>query len=121
MEFHASATGRIFMTYGPQELAEKVLSKKELQRFTPETITDQKVLAQKLDDIKLRGYEINRGEREKEVAAIAAPIYNHERNVEAALTVVGPVQRFSRNREDELISHLLEATRKLSELLGAPL
>ena len=120
MELHASAAGRIFMTYGPKELTEKVLSQSELQSFTSETITDHEILAQKLNDIKKRGYEINRGERELEVAAIAAPIFNHDRKVESVLTVVGPVQRFSKAHEVDLISHLMDASRKISELLGAP-
>lgn len=119
MELHASAAGRVFMSYGPSELAEKVFSQPELRRFTSETITDHELLARRLKDIKKNGYEINRGERELEVAAIAAPIYNHERNVEATLTVVGPVQRFSDSHETELISHLLDASRKISEMLGA--
>lgn len=120
MELHASAAGRIFMTYGPEELSKKVLSQPELQRFTSETITDHDILAGKLGKIKKYGYDINRGERELEVAAIAAPIFNHERNVESTLTVVGPVQRFSRDHEAELISLLLGASRRISELLGAP-
>jgi len=120
MELHASAAGRVFMTYGPAGLAERVLGQPELKRFTSETITDHHTLIEKLGDIKKRGYEVNRGERELEVAALAAPIFNHDLSVESALTIVGPVQRFSQEREAELASHLLSASRRISELLGAP-
>jgi len=121
MELHASAAGRVLMTYGPKELSEKVFGHAKLEKFTSETITNPKILAKKFSGIRQRGYEINRGERELEVAAIAAPIFNYEGKVESTLTVVGPVQRFSKDREAEIVHNLLSASRKISELLGAPL
>ncbi|NNK93022.1 MAG: IclR family transcriptional regulator [Desulfobacterales bacterium] len=120
MDLHASAAGRILMTYGPEELSDKILSLPKLEKFTSETITNPKKLAAELSAIKQRGYAINRGERELEVAAIAAPIFNYESKVESTLAIVGPVQRFTKDREDEIVQNLLEATRKISELLGAP-
>lgn len=121
MELHASAAGRILMSYGPKELSTKILSQPKLERFTSETITSSKALAKKIATIKKRGYEVNRGERELEVAAIAAPVFDYDGKVESVLTVVGPVQRFSKEREPEIAHQLLEASRKISELLGAPI
>jgi len=120
MDLHASAAGRILMTYGPEELREKILSQTILERFTSETITNPKKIKEELSTIRKCGYAINRGERELEVAAIAAPIFDHQNKVEAALAIVGPVQRFSVENEHEILKNLLEATRKISELLGAP-
>ena len=119
IKLHASAHGRVFMAYGPKELAEQVFAQPELTRFTSKTITDHGILAQRLIDIKKCGYEINHGERELEVAAIAAPIWNHECSMEATLTVAGFVHRFSKEHEAGLISHLLDASRKISQMLGA--
>lgn len=121
MELHASAAGRILMSYGPEELSTKILSQPKLEKFTSETITSSKALAKKIATIKKRGYEVNRGERELEVAAIAAPVFDYDGKVESVLTVVGPVQRFSKEREPEIAHQLLEASRKISELLGAPI
>ena len=56
-----------------------------------------------------------------EVAAIAAPIFNYDGKIESVLTVVGPVQRFSEDRESEIAKKLMEASTKISELLGASL
>ncbi len=120
MHLHASAAGRVLMAYGPEELADQILGASELEQFTPHTIIDRKKLKEELSSIKKNGYAINKGERELEVAAIAAPIFNYDNKVETALVVVGPIQRFSGEREKELLKDLLEATRKISELLGAP-
>lgn len=121
MDLHASAAGRILLAFGPEELSEKILSQPTLERFTSKTITDPKHLSKRLSIIKERGYDINRGERELEVAAIAAPIFDFENKVEAALAIVGPVQRFSVEHEANILKNLLDATRKISVLLGAPM
>jgi len=120
MDLHASAVGRILLAFGPKELPEKILSQPTFEKFTSKTITSPKKLAKELSIAKTKGYAINRGERELEVAAIAAPIFDFESKVESALAIVGPVQRFSVDREAEIVKNLLESTRKISELLGAP-
>ncbi len=120
MDLHASATGKILMAFGPEELSEKILNRPTLEKFTSETIINPEKIKDQLSTIRKCGYAVNRGEEELEVAAIAAPIFNFESKVESALAIVGPVQRFSLNRESEIVQNLLEATRKISELLGAP-
>jgi len=120
MDLHASATGRIFMAFGPEELSEKILSRPKLEIFTSETITNPQKLLEELSIIKKFGYAINRGEQELEVAAIAAPLFDYDNKVKSALAIVGPVQRFSVDREKDLLKSLLEATGRISELLGRP-
>jgi DNA-binding IclR family transcriptional regulator len=119
MQLHASAAGRVLLAYGTEALRKRILSVKPLESFTPMTMVDPKKIKALLSKIKKKGYDINRGETELEVAAIAAPIYNHEGEVEAALAVVGPVQRFGEDRFDDILSKLLNATNRISYLLGA--
>ena len=119
MQLHASAAGRILLAYGSEKLRDKVLNVDRLQRFTPMTMVDPKKIKKELSAIKARGYAINRGERELEVAAVAGPIFDHEQQVRSALAVVGPIQRFEDNRVSELVQHLLAATRRISQSLGA--
>jgi DNA-binding IclR family transcriptional regulator len=120
MHLHASAAGRILLAYGSEELREKILNVQQFEQFTSLTITDPQRIRDELVAIKKRGFAVNRGERELEVAAIAAPIFNHDNKVEYALAVVGPVQRFSLNNEEEIVTKLLEATGRISQSLGAP-
>jgi len=118
MELYASAAGRVLLAYGPEELCKKILSSK-LVSYTPETITDKTILAEEIKRTRERGYSINRGERELEVAAIAAPVFNFANEVKVALAVVGPVQRFSKEREPVILEALLETCKKISRALGA--
>lgn len=119
MQLHASAAGRVLLAYGSKALRERIFSKGQLESFTPMTMIDQEQIRAELSKIKKRGYAVNQGERELEVAAVAAPIYNHEGAVDAALAVVGPIQRFSEDRFDDILRNLLDATGQISKLLGA--
>ncbi|MDJ0784024.1 MAG: IclR family transcriptional regulator [Desulfosarcinaceae bacterium] len=121
MHLHASAVGRVLLAYGTEELRERVLSVGQLESFTPMTMVDPDKIRAALTNIKARGYAINRGETELEVAAVAAPLFNHDGRVEAAMAVVGPVQRFSEDRFDDILDSLLAATGRISKLLGAAL
>lgn len=118
MQLHASAAGRVLLAYGPDDLRKKILDS-DLESYTPETITDPARLEKELVLTKNHGYSINRGERELEVAAIAAPIFNFENKVEVTLAVVGPVQRFSKEREPVILKALFDAADRISRALGA--
>jgi len=121
MELHASAAGRVLMAFGSPALTQDVLSADSLKQFTPETLIDKKKIKARLSAIKERGYDINKGERELEIAAIAAPIFDFENQVRSALAIVGPGQRFSDEKIPDMVALLSRATRKISELMGAPL
>jgi DNA-binding IclR family transcriptional regulator len=120
MHLHASAAGRVLLTYGSEDLRERILSRKQFESFTPMTMVDPQKIRAALSKIRKRGFAINRGETELEIAAVAAPIFNHEHAVAAALAVAGPVQRFSEDRFDDIVGGLIEATDRISKLLGAP-
>jgi DNA-binding IclR family transcriptional regulator len=119
MQLHATAAGRIFLAYGPEELREEFLNNPNLEKFTPSTLVDPQKLREELAAIRKRDYAINREEREAGIAAIASPLFDHENKVHAALAVVGPAQRFSDERCVDIVKNLLMSTRKISELLGA--
>ncbi|UCF89452.1 MAG: IclR family transcriptional regulator, partial [bacterium] len=80
--------------------------------------TDRKVLESECSIIQERGYSVSREEREPGVAAIAAPIFDFDRKVPAALSLVGPVQRFTEENLAEMVEKLLSATREISLLMG---
>lgn len=119
MGLHASASGRIMLAYGSEELRQKILDVERLERFTPLTTVDSQKIQAELPEIRKRGYAINMGETELEVAAVAAPIFDHEQAVRGVIAVVGPVQRFSDERLPGIVDQLMNATRRISISLGA--
>jgi DNA-binding IclR family transcriptional regulator len=49
---------------------------------------------------------------------MAAPVFDHENDVCAALTIAGPAQRFTEDRRREMLESLLDSACRLSQLLG---
>jgi len=118
MELHPTAAGRVLLAYADEKFTDKVLSKADLVRFTPATLVDREEIKKELVAIRARGYALNKEEREQGIAAIAAPIFDFENNVPAALAIVGPVHRFNVENSQVMLAALLNATREMSRLMG---
>jgi len=117
MELHATATGRVLLAHASADFRNKVLGLK-LESITPATITDREWLDGECRAILERGYSVSREEREPGVAAVAAPVFDFEKDVPAVLSLVGPVQRFSEENLPGMIEKLLTATGDISRLMG---
>ncbi len=117
MELHATATGRVLLAYSPADFRRRVLGGK-LEAITPATITDREWLEEECRAIPDRGYSVSREEREPGVAAVAAPVFDLEKRVPAAISLVGPVQRFSDDKLAVLVEKLLTTTGRISRLMG---
>ncbi|WP_081757896.1 IclR family transcriptional regulator [Roseomonas gilardii] len=70
-------------------------------------------------DVRTRGWYLSLGERDPEVAAIAAPIFGRGRSFIGALGIIGPRSRFSGDTPDKIAALLTEEAKSLSRALGA--
>jgi len=115
---HASASGKLFLAFGPHELWDQLVAK-GLNSYTPHTITDESALERELGLIREQGWALSRREWREEMASIAAPVWGTQGNFVAAVTVAGPIDRFSPAREPALVKQLLHATNGISQELGS--
>ncbi|MBW1980000.1 MAG: IclR family transcriptional regulator [Deltaproteobacteria bacterium] len=118
LALHAGASGKVLLAFGPEEIRQEVLRQDSLERFTPNTITDAKVLGVELQTIRTRGYAFSVGERVSEVAALAVPVFDYGKRLCAALSIAGPIQRFSANQCATSLALLKKAAQQLSGQLG---
>jgi len=82
---HATALGKALLsTY---EKFEEKVSKLKLVKLTPNTITDKDQLIKELNMIKARGYSVDNEEVEENMLCIGAPIYDHNNQCVAAISV----------------------------------
>jgi IclR family acetate operon transcriptional repressor len=86
---HATAAGKVFLAYGGK------LADGPLRSFTDRTITERSVLEVELASIRDRGWAQAAGEREDDMNAIAAPVFDRAGKLVAILGVQGPAVRFS--------------------------
>jgi DNA-binding IclR family transcriptional regulator len=114
---HATAAGKAILAYSPPEQQE-ILIQLPLPRYTDNTITDKAVLDEALAQICRCGYATAEDEFEDEFSALAAPIFNHRREVVGAIAISGPTYRLKTEDVENFVESLLATTANVSAELG---
>jgi IclR family acetate operon transcriptional repressor len=111
---HATAAGKVMLAFsgGPGPPL-------QLTPFTDRTITDPDALAAELESVRERGYAEAAGEREPDLAALAAPAFGRAGELVAILGIQGPASRLPAATRKALREPLLEAAAELSRAMGA--
>jgi IclR family transcriptional regulator, KDG regulon repressor len=76
LPIHASGPGKAFLAFSDPEAIEAILDSAPYERFTRHTITSRDGMAKELEEIRRRGYSINRGEYDESAVGVAAPVYD---------------------------------------------
>ena len=96
----------------------EVLAAAGLARLTPHTITSAVELDAQLQAAACNGYASSIEELEEGLSAVAAPVRDHAGEVIAALSVSGPVYRFTEERLREVVPDLIAAAAAISNRMG---
>jgi IclR family acetate operon transcriptional repressor len=109
---HATAVGKVMLAFGGGELPRE----RDLAPLTGRTITDRAALAAEVAQVRARGYGTVFGEREEDVNAIAAPVFDNAGGLAAILGIQAPASRL----EDpaRLLDTLREGAGVLTRALG---
>lgn len=113
---HAGASSKAFLAQLPEAELDRYVAG-GLVALTDLTVVDVDRLRDDLDVIRRQGYAVSYGERQDGAGSIAAPVFDHEGNAAAVVSVCGPVERF-RAEVDAIAPLLVDATRRLSRRLG---
>jgi DNA-binding IclR family transcriptional regulator len=109
------ATGKALLAYHSDEVVKKVAA--GLKRHTPRSITSRAALVKELEKVRRRGYAINNCEWREDICSVAAPIFNAQRSVTAAVGISGPAYRIGRGL-DNLGALVSLTAREISRELG---
>lgn len=111
---YSGASGKVMLAFlNDKELVE-IFKKLKSQNID----IDINQLKKELQEIRKLGYAITRGERIYGSYAIAAPILGPNGKLIAGLTIAGPLQRLSEEREAFLTVKCIQAAKKISKYLG---
>jgi DNA-binding IclR family transcriptional regulator len=109
-----SATGLVFAAFLPHHLTEDLMAEELADRSREEV---ENMLA----EVRRRGMSRVRGQQLASINALSAPIFDHANHLVAAITLLGPEQRFDVDWDGAIANELRTVARQLSERLGAPL
>ncbi|WP_077343368.1 IclR family transcriptional regulator [Pseudocolwellia agarivorans] len=118
-DLHCTAAGKIFLAYMNKVELDKYLETIELEKFTENTLTDEKSLLQDIEATKARGYGISNREEFWQVVGIAAPIVDYENRIVASLSLWTPTRLASMETLESKAPLLLEAAAKISARFGS--
>ncbi len=109
---HGTAVGKVMLAFGGGPLPRE----SDMVAFTDRTITDRADLAAEVRAVRERGYSTVFGERDVDVNAIAAPVFDRSGGLAAILGIQGPATRL--RDPTRLLDELLDGTAKLTRALG---
>jgi DNA-binding IclR family transcriptional regulator len=115
---HATAAGKVMLGFAGAETVGGRSLPESLTSFTARTITEPAALAAELDTVRARGWAEAVGEREADLAALAAPAFGRHGELAAILGVQGPVSRLPAPARRALREPLLAAAADLTVALG---
>ena len=87
-------------------------------KYASSTVINPFVLKEQLKEIKKLGYYYIQNEFIDSIVSIAAPIKDHNKNIIAAVSLVGPIQRINGVKAQYFINKVLETSRKISLKMG---
>lgn len=114
---HCTSTGKVLLANMPENLIERHIAK-PLQPHTRFTITDPAQLRETLAKVRQEGYAVGQEELEEGLNAVAAPVWDDQGRVVAAVSVSGPSYRVSPEKLPELAELVKEGGRRISAQLG---
>jgi DNA-binding IclR family transcriptional regulator len=92
---YAGSAGKVFLAYLPLERCKAVLRETPPTAITDFTIVNREKLMDELAKIRTQGYSVSFGEWTADAAGVAAPIFGTRGEVIAAVTISGPIARFT--------------------------
>ncbi|MEJ2750065.1 MAG: IclR family transcriptional regulator [Anaerolineae bacterium] len=114
---HCTASGKVLLACLAKAERQSLLPS-PLKKYTPQTITNIQDLETSLAQVCEQGFAIVQEEFEEGFSDIAAPVFNHAREIVGAIAISGPTFRLGNGRIESFITPLLETADKVSADLG---
>ncbi len=117
MAVNANAGAKVIMAFCPKEMVAKHLAG-TLTKFTTKTVTAPSKILQEYEVIRATGLAYDKEEYDEDVHAVAAPVFNHEDRVVAAVVIIAPAFRMSSSIESGSLELLKDAATDISDRLS---
>ncbi|SDN73732.1 transcriptional regulator [Ensifer sp. YR511] len=115
---YAGASNKLLLAAMSDAEIENYLANGSFRAFTENTIVDRASLWDEVASIRRQGYAESNSEKFLGGASLAAPIYNAERHIIAALSVSIPIERFDDAHKQRCLARIIEAAHSISSELG---
>ncbi len=115
---YCSSQGKSILAFLPETAAAEMIRGIQFKGYTRNTITTAARLKLELERVRKCGYALDNEEFEDDLRCIGAPVFNHEGQVVAAMSIAGPTYRVGAREIPRLAAAVVSASRELSAALG---
>ncbi|MET1032087.1 IclR family transcriptional regulator [Domibacillus tundrae] len=115
---HCTSVGKAILAHLPVTEVVDILDRKGLPIHTEHTITTKESFLKELAHVKKDGYALDLEENEPGIRCIAAPVFDHNGAVAAAVSISGPTLRMTDERLVPLQKRMIQAGKDISNRLG---
>jgi IclR family KDG regulon transcriptional repressor len=116
--FYCTGVGKVLLAWQDSERIQAYLRSVNMESYTESTITDPLALASELQKVRIAGIAYDREEHELGVRCIAAPIFNQQGMVIAALSVSGPTVRMTDKQMESIRELVKDSAFEISAKMG---
>jgi IclR family pca regulon transcriptional regulator len=95
---HATATGKAILAFLPDSRVEEILGSRGLPKFTTNTISSIKSFKKELEQVRAQGFATAFDENVYGLTTIGAPVRNCDGDVNAAMIIMIPSMKISREK-----------------------
>lgn len=114
---YATGTGRAMLAYLPEQEVKALLERITFERITPGTVSSRRALLAGLKEVRRHGVSTVDSGTVAGVVSVAAPIFDVEGRVAAALSIGGPSARIGLHLRS-IESAVREGAKEISRALG---
>ncbi|MFC1765526.1 IclR family transcriptional regulator [Planctomycetota bacterium] len=119
VSMHCSATGKVFLSYLYADCLADHLHDTHLQARTANTLVNFSDIQRMIQDVLKSGYAVDDREYHDDIRCLAAPVFNLNDQVTAAIGIIAPINHFQKTKIPVVSKAVIDAARQLSEMLGA--
>lgn len=114
---HTTGIGKCILSYFPQELVEDIIKQAGMSAYTKNTITDFDILLDELENIRKRGYALDKGELFENTYCVSFPVFDHNNEIVASFSASDTKEKIE-SMMDVIVRNGLQASKSCSRDLG---
>jgi DNA-binding IclR family transcriptional regulator len=115
---HTTSGGKALLAAMSDARLRELYPDENLARHNERSLATRAQLFRELEDVRVRGYALNRGESSEGIAAIAAALRLSRATTAVAIAISAPEQRMPDDRVGEFAAELVELQRRLRQTFG---
>jgi IclR family acetate operon transcriptional repressor len=117
-ELHCSSTGKTFLAYLHRARIAEIIAASPPTARTPLTLTKLSDIKKEADLTRKRGFSLDNEEFNPGVRCLAAPVFDSDGTVVAAIGITAATVRFPKERIPEMAKKVQTVAGELSRLMG---